>query len=73
MTHGTKIVDFIGLDIGDNGDEIRGVTEITIVEEELHAGVVAVAVNVVDTAGVERRRATDDSVDLYRLDGERKP
>ena len=66
VTHGTKIVNLIGLRVGNNGDEIRGIAQVTVVEEKLDAGVVTVAVDVVDAAGVEGGGTTDDAVDLLK-------
>jgi len=65
--HGAEVVDLIGLDVGDDGDEVGGVAEVTVVEEELDSALVAVAVDVVDAAGVEGRRTTDDAVDRVAL------
>lgn len=70
MTHGTQVVNLIGLDIGNNGDKVCGITQVTIVEEKLDTSFVTVTVDVVDTTSVERRRTTDDSMDLKSiLDG----
>jgi hypothetical protein len=64
MTHGSKVVNFIGLNVGNNCDKIGGITKISIVKKELYTSVVTVTVDVVDTASVEGRTTTDDSVDL---------
>ena len=53
MTHSTEVVDFIWLDISDNCDKIGGVTKITVVKKKLYAGLVTVAVDVIDTPSVE--------------------
>ena len=53
MTHSTKVVDFIWLDIGNNGDEVGCVTKITIVKKQFDACLVTIAVDVVDTSSVE--------------------
>lgn len=54
MTHSTKIVDFVRLDIGYDGDQVGGIAKIAIVKEKLDSGLMAVAVNVVDAPGIER-------------------
>ena len=55
MTHGTQVVNFIGLHSGNNGDEVGGIAQVTVVQENLYGTVVTVTVNVVDTASVEAR------------------
>mmetsp|Transcript_13501 Transcript_13501/g.27564 ORF Transcript_13501/g.27564 Transcript_13501/m.27564 type:complete len:233 (+) Transcript_13501:392-1090(+) len=54
VTHSTKVVDFVGLDIGNDCDQVGGIAKITIVKEKLDSGLVAVTVNVVDAPGIER-------------------
>ncbi len=53
VTHCTKIVNFVGLDIGNNCDQVGGIAKIAIVKEKLDSGLVAVTVNVVDAPGIE--------------------
>ena len=53
MTHSTQVVNLSRLDVGNNGNEVGGIAQITIVEEELDSSFVAVTVDVVDTASVE--------------------
>jgi hypothetical protein len=53
VTHGTQVVDFIGLHVGNNCNKIGSIAEITIVKEKLDASFMTVAVDVIDTAGVE--------------------
>ena len=62
--HGSEIIDFGGLGVGGDGDEIGGIAKITVMQEDLDAGLVAVLVNVLDTAGVKTRGSSHDSVDL---------
>lgn len=54
VTHSTKVVDFVGLDIGNDCDQVGGIAKIAIVKEKLDSGLVAVTVNVVDAPGIER-------------------
>ena len=53
VTHRPKIVNFIGLHIGNDGDEIGSIAQVTVVEEEFDSGFVTVAVDVVDAARVK--------------------
>jgi len=53
VTHSTQVVDFIGLHVSNNGNEVGSITEITIVKEKLDTSFVAVAVDVINAAGVE--------------------
>ena len=64
VTHGTKVVDLGGLDIGNDGNEIGGVAKITVVQEDLDASLVTVLVNVINASGVERRRTSHNTVNL---------
>lgn len=64
MTHCTKVVDFSGSDISDDGDQIGSITKISVMKEEFHSGFVSVSVDVVDSASVEGRGTTNDSMDL---------
>ena len=66
-----EVVDLIGLDLLDDADERTGVGHITIVEVEgattLHIPHPLLEVEVLDTLGIEGRRATDDPMDLVAL------
>ena len=53
MTHGTQVVNLVRCRFRDNADEVRGITQVAVVEKELDMGVVPVAVQMVNTAGVE--------------------
>lgn len=53
MTHGTQVVDFIGLHVSNNCNKVGSITEITIVKEKLDTSFMAVTVDVIDTASVE--------------------
>ena len=64
VRHGAEVVDLGGTDLGNDGDQVGGIAEIAIVQEELHAGRMTVLVEMVDAASVEGRRTTDDAVDL---------
>ena len=64
MRHSAKVVDFSGLDIGDDGDQVCRITEISVVEEDLDTSFMTVSVNVVNSTCIEARRAANNSVDL---------
>lgn len=64
VTHGTQVVNLIRLDVGNDGNKIGSITQVTIVKEKLNASLVAVTVDVVDTTSVEGGWTTDDAVDL---------
>jgi hypothetical protein len=70
VTHGSEVVNFGRLDLGNDSDEVRGIAKITIVQKQLHSRLVTIAVDVVNTPSVERGRTTDDSVDLICKKGE---
>ena len=54
MTHRTKVVNLIGLNLTDDRHEIISITKVAVVEEELHASFVAILVNMGNSTGVER-------------------
>jgi hypothetical protein len=64
VTHGTQVVDFLRLDLGNDGDEIGGVAQVTVMQKELDSTIVTILVDVLDTPSVERRGTTDDTMDL---------
>jgi hypothetical protein len=64
VTHGSEVVNFGRLDLGNDSDEVRGIAKIPIVQKQLHPRLVTIAVDVVNTPSVERGRTTDDPVDL---------
>mmetsp|Transcript_21097 Transcript_21097/g.50915 ORF Transcript_21097/g.50915 Transcript_21097/m.50915 type:complete len:248 (+) Transcript_21097:397-1140(+) len=65
VRHGAQIVDFVGLDIGNDGDEVGGITQVAVVEEKLDSGLVAITVDVIDTARVEGGGTANDA--MYRV------
>lgn len=64
MRHGSEVVDFRGADVGDDGDEIGGIAEVTVVKEEFYSSLVSVFVDVVDASSIENGCTTDDTVHL---------
>ena len=58
-----EVVDFVGLDLLDDADQVGGVGQVAVVEDEAAVGVVRVLVEVVDAVGVEQRGAAFDAVD----------
>lgn len=66
MTHGTQVVDFIWFDIANDGNQVGGIAEVTVVEKELDARIVTVSVQMIDTTSVETRRTTYNAMDLMR-------
>ena len=67
VRHGAEVVDLGGADLGNDGDQVSSIAEITIVQEELDAGGMTILVEMVDAASVEGRRAAYDAVDLNKL------
>ena len=64
--HGTKIVDLSWLDVGNDGDQVGCVAQISIVKKDLDSSFVTVSVNVIDTTSVEARRTADNTVNLLK-------
>ena len=54
MTHCTKVINFGGTDICNDGDKVGSITKISVVKEKLNSSVMSIFVNVVNTASVER-------------------
>jgi hypothetical protein len=59
-----EVVDLVGAELVDQLDQPPRLREIGVVEEEPHALLVWVAVEVVDAVGVEAGRAADEPVHL---------
>jgi hypothetical protein len=57
-----EIVDLVGAGLLDQTDQIGGVRQVAVVQEEARGMLVRVAVEVIDAAGVERRGAPLDAV-----------
>ena len=53
---GGEVVDLVGLHLLDDADQVGGVGQVAIVQEEARAALVRVLVEMVDPGGVERRR-----------------
>ena len=64
MTHGSQIVNFIGFHVRNDCNKIGCIAQVAIMKKKLDAGLVAVAVDVINTASVEGRRTTDDAMNL---------
>ena len=60
---GAEVVDFVGLDLLNDADEVAGVGEIAVVQLEPSLGDMGILINVVDALGVERGGAPLDAVD----------
>ena len=62
-----EIVDLVRLCLLHDADEVRGVRQVTVVEVETRLALVRVDVQVIDAAGIERRGATLDAMNLVTL------
>jgi hypothetical protein len=58
MAHGGLVVDFVGLDLLNDADEVGGVGEVAVMEGEVAMAELVVLVEVVYAARVEQGRAT---------------
>ena len=54
MALGREIVDFIRLHFLDDADQVRGVGEVAIVEDEVPVLGVGILVQMIDAVGIER-------------------
>ena len=66
VTHGTKVVNFGRLYFRNDGNQVRGIAKIPIVQKQLHPCLVTISVDVVNTTSVKGGRTTDNSMDLTR-------
>jgi len=64
---GGQVVNFIGLHLLDDADQVGGVGQIAIVQPESHLLLVRAGVKVVDARRVEGGRTTFDTVDFAAL------
>ena len=63
MAHGGQIVDFVGLNLLDDADQIGGVGQVAVVQDEIAVADMWILVQMVYAIRVERRRAALDAVD----------
>ena len=63
MAHGGQIVDFVWLNLLDDADEIGGVGQIAVVQNEIAVADVWILIQVVNAIRIEQRRAALDAVD----------
>jgi len=64
MALGRQVVNFVGLDLLENPDQVGGVGEIPVMEDHFLFHVVGVAVQMVDAVRVEQGCAAFDAVDF---------
>lgn len=62
-----KVVHLVRLDLPEQTSEVGTVAQVAVMQEQLVFGEMGIAVNVIQTGGVERGCATDDAVDLVCL------
>ena len=62
-----QVVDLVRLDLRHQAAQIRRIRQISVVQKELHALVVGILVQVVDSPRVERGGTADDAVHLVAL------
>ena len=64
VTHGTQVVDLGRLDVVDDGNEVGGIAQVSVMQENLDSSLMAISVDVLNTSCVEATGTTDNSVDL---------
>ncbi len=67
MALGAEIVDFVRLRFLHQADQIGGVGQVAIVQEETGAALMRIDIDVIDALGVERGRAALDAMDDIAL------
>ena len=63
----SEVVDFVGLHLLDDPDQVRRVRHVAEVELEAHVLLVRVVIQVIDPIRVEQRRASLDAMDFVSL------
>jgi hypothetical protein len=64
MALGCQVVDLVGLDLLEDADQVGGIGEVPVVENEIAVLLVGVLVEVVDAVGVEGGCPAFDAVDF---------
>src|ERR1700722_379394 len=67
VTLGREVIDLIRLYLLHDPNEIRGISQVTVVQVQPHALLMRILVQVIDTVGVEGRGAPLDAVDFVPL------
>jgi hypothetical protein len=65
VRHGTEIVNLGRFACGNDIDKIGGIAQITVMQKELDARFVPIAINVINATRIETRRTTDNAMDLF--------
>ena len=63
----TQIIDLVWLNVADQPSEVRGVSQVAVVQLEAGIGGVRVLVEVINSLGIQRRRTPLDPVNLIAL------
>ena len=62
-----QVVDLVGLHLLHDADQVGGIGQVAVVQEQAHVALVRILVQVVDAVGVEDRGAALDAVHLVAL------
>lgn len=63
VTHGSQVVDFVWLDLLDDANEVGGVGQVTVVQDEVFIVDVRILIQMVNTVGIEQGCTALDAVD----------
>ncbi|MPN47678.1 hypothetical protein SDC9_195282 [bioreactor metagenome] len=67
MTLRSKVVDLVGLHLLDDADQVGGIGQVAVVQDQAPAWLVRILVEVIDALGVEGGGTTLDAMDLVAL------
>lgn len=63
MRHGRQVVDLVRLHLLDDADQVGGVGQVAVMEDQVAVLHVRVLIEMVDTVGIEDRRAALHAMD----------
>ena len=64
MTHGSQVIDFGWLHLGDQTNQIGRIANVAVVQKELHVLFMSILINMVNSTGIERGCSTNKTMHL---------